>query len=72
MTTTATGRKHRGKGKRKANGSVKSAGREKTVEIVREGTGEAPDDEDEDDEVGEGMVDDGDVEDAEAEVKKMA
>ena len=67
-----TGKRGRGRGKKKMEGSVKSAGREKTAEAAREGTGEAPDDEDEDDEGGDGMVDDGEVVDAEAEVKKMA
>lgn len=62
----------RGKGKKKPEGSVKSGTREKTVEGAREGTGEAPDDEDEEDEGGEGMVDDGEPDDREAEVKKTA
>ena len=63
----------RGKGKRKkAEGSVKSTGREKTVEEAREGTGEAPDEDYEDDAGAEGMEADSDVVDAEAEIKKMA
>ena len=70
--TNATGKRGRGKGKRKVEGSVKSAGREKTAEAAREGTGEAPDEDEEDDDGGEEMVDDGEVVDAEAEVKKMA
>ena len=72
VTTNMTGRRVRGKGKKKLEESVKSAGREKTADVVREGTAEAPEDEDEEDEGGEGMVDDGEVIDAEAEVKRMA
>lgn len=69
---TAGGRKRKsiGKGKQVA-GSVRSVGKEKTVD-GREGTGEAPDDDDDDDHGGEAMVDDGDVEDKEAERKKLA
>jgi len=70
--TATTGKRGRGKGKKKLEGSVKSGGREKTAEAVREGTADAPDEEDEEDEGGEGMLDDGEVVDAEAEVKKMA
>lgn len=63
----------RGKGKkRQLEGSVKSTGREKTLDGARDGTAEAPDDEDEDDDGGEEMVDAGDAAEAEAEVKKLA
>jgi len=73
VVTNATGKKVRGKGRKKQlEGSVKSAGREKTVDGARDGTAEAPDDEDEDDDGGEEMVDDGDAAEAEAEVKKLA
>ena len=72
MTTNMTGKRVRGKGKKKVEGSIKSAGREKTADAAQEGTGEAPEEEDEDDDGGEGMVDDGEVIDAEAEVKRMA
>jgi len=63
----------RGKGKkRQLEGSVKSTGREKTLDGARDGTAEAPDDEDEEDDGGDEMIDDGDAAEAEAEVKKLA
>lgn len=73
MTTNATGKKVRGKGKkRQREGTVRSTTREKTVDGVRDGTAEAPDDDEEDDEGAEEMVDDGDAAEVEAERKKMA
>ncbi|KAL6722199.1 hypothetical protein ACLMJK_001306 [Lecanora helva] len=68
--THQTGKK-RGR-KKKVEGSVRSAGREKTAEAAREGTADAPEDEDDDDDGGEAMMGEGEAVDAEAEVKKMA
>lgn len=73
IVANATGKKVRGKGKkRQLEGSVKSTGREKTLDGARDGTAEAPDDEDEEDDGGDEMIDDGDAAEAEAEVKKLA
>ena len=51
--------------------SVKSSGREKTVEQDKEGTVDPPDDEDEDDEGGDELADDGEAVDKIAEKKKL-
>ena len=73
VVTNTTGKRGRGKGKKKVDGGARSTtGREKTADAGREETGEAPEDEEDEDEGGEGMVDDGEVVDREADVKKMA
>lgn len=69
VVTAGTAKRGRGKGKKnKITGSVKSAGREKTVDGAR-GESEIPEDDDDDDEVG--MVDDGKVIDAAAEKENI-
>lgn len=73
VIANTTGKKVRGKGKKKQlEGSVKSAGREKTVDGARDGTAEAPDEEDDDDDGGDEILDDENAVEAEAEVKKLA
>ena len=70
--TTGTTKRGRGKGKKKkAEGSVKSLGREKPVDGAARGGSEVPDDEDDEDEGAEGMVDDGEVVDEAAEREKL-
>ena len=71
VTASGKTKRSRGKGKATAEGSVKSAGREKTVDRERQATAYVPDDEDEEDEGGEDMVEDGEAVDKIAEKKKL-
>lgn len=72
VTATGKAKRGRGKGKKKlAEGSVKSAGREKTVDGGRGATAEAADEEDDDDDGADGMIDDGEAVDKLAEKKKL-
>lgn len=72
MNTTATGRKKRGKGKKRTtSGSVRSSGREKTGELAQREVSEAVDDEEDDEDVGVALLDGEDVND-DAEKKKLS
>ena len=71
--TAGTAKRGRRKGRAKhVEGSVKSGGREKTIDGATRGGSEAPEDDEEDDEGGEGMVENGDIGDKAAEKKKLA
>ncbi len=73
MVTAGTTKRGRRKGKAKqVEGSVKSGGREKTIDGATRGASEAAEDDEEDDEGGEGMVENGEVGDKAAEKKKLA
>lgn len=72
MTTTTTGKKKTGKGKRRGtSGSIKSGVRDKTRESTQREVSEAIDDEDDDEDVGEVLLDGEEVND-DAEKKKLS
>lgn len=73
VVTAGTAKRGRRKGRAKqVEGSVKSGGREKTIDGATRGGSEVPEEDEEDDEGGEGMVENGEVGDKAAEKKKLA